>query len=810
MQVTKTILGRIMMALTLCILIFSGTANAQTRQFDIPPGDLKAALDAYVVQAGVQLIYRVDEVRGVSSLGAHGMLDPAAALDALLARTGFTFVRDSVGAVAIVKVHVPPLPKTSSDATNVESIFINGKLEGLAAMRVPTELKEIPQSVSVISQDTLKQQNSNDLADALTWATGITVTKSNSTDDQFYSRGFAVTSFHIDGGAPLSMGLGTSITTFSDLSEYDHIEILRGADALFGGSGSPSATVSLARKKPLADSQVNVTASLGSWDNGRVESDLTGPLGDDGRLRGRLILVDEGQHYFYDTANTCLSKAYGVMDYDLTSSTVLTFGGSTERMNSSPFVSGLPFYADGSDAHLPRSTALTFPWNDNTSNKNEGFAGLQQRFNDDWKLSVNATVLSQSQDSFYGSYASAISPITNMLLGMPSASAGPASSSQRAADATLTGAFDWGGRRQEVIIGVDYHTISAQSSAAVVSLSGHAVNPFEYDSSAFARPAVSTSGASTAIDIDTRQIGLYGAVRLRPWNDWTFIGGARGNDLRNSEKVDLLVGGVPLYSTDISHADHGKLTPYAGVVYDVNQQYAIYASYADVFNSNDGELHADGTPLAPTTGLNLEAGIKAEWFGKRLNGSLAMFKIDESGVGVADPGNLPTAAHPTCCYVSGSNTSHGVEAEISGKLTKAWTLIGGYTFNENHSVSGGNLQTQTPKNLFKLWTNYQFLQGWSLGGGLTAQSSNYTKGTACTAFSGDGKCIGAQVPFNSVQGSYAVATLRAAYQINQSWLAALNINNLFDRSYYQTIGTPTSGNWYGEPRNLMFTLRGSL
>jgi outer membrane receptor for ferric coprogen and ferric-rhodotorulic acid len=806
-----SILRSIAMACALCSMLVTGAAIAQARQFDIPAGDLKAALDAYVAQASVQLIYRVDEVRGINSPGAHGTLTPAAALEALLAHTEFAVVRENGGALAIVKRHGPP-PQSQADsgAASPDTVVITGRLEGLAAMRVPTELKEIPQSVSVISQETLSQQNSNGLADALNWATGITVTKSNSTDSQFYARGFPVTSFHIDGGAPLSMGLGTAITTYSDLSEYDHVEILRGADALFGGSGSPSATVSLMRKKPLPDNQVNLAASLGSWNNGRVESDLTGPLGLGGALRGRLIIVDEGKHFFYDTANTHLSKVYGVVDYDLAPSTVLTLGGSTERMNFTPFVSGLPRYADGSDAQLPRSTALAFPWNSNTSNKTEGFAGLQHRFNSDWKLSVNATVLRQEQDSFSGSFAAAISPVTKLLLAAPSASIEQANSNQRAADATLTGAFDWGGRRQEVIVGLDYHTLSTPNTTESIALLGPVVNPFAYDASVFAQPAVPKTGFGNRTTIDSKQIGFYSALRLRPWDGWTFFGGARDNRLQSTVDIDFLLGGKPLASTQVSYADNGKLTPNAGVVYDINGKNSLYVSFAEVFNSNSGEIHADGTTLAPTSGVNLEAGFKGAWLGNRLNGSVALFKIDESGVGVVDPSHPPTSARPTCCYLAGTNTSHGVEAEISGKLTKEWTLVAGYTFNENLSVTGATLQTQTPKHLFKLWTNYQLPQGWSLGGGLTAQSSNYTRGTACTAFSGDGKCVGAQVPFNSVQASYAVATLRVAYKINKSWQAALNINNLFDRTYYQTIGTPTGGNWYGEPRNFMFTLRGSL
>jgi hypothetical protein len=92
----------------LCASFFTGTVMAQPLAFDIPKGDLKAALDAYARQSGVQIIYRVDELQGVVSPGAHGLLEPLAALDAILAHTGFSVRQDRSGALAIVKASTAP------------------------------------------------------------------------------------------------------------------------------------------------------------------------------------------------------------------------------------------------------------------------------------------------------------------------------------------------------------------------------------------------------------------------------------------------------------------------------------------------------------------------------------------------------------------------------------------------------------------------------------------------------------------------------------------------------------------------------
>ncbi len=60
------------------------------------------------------------------------------------------------------------------------------------------------------------------------------------------------------------------------------------------------------------------------------------------------------------------------------------------------------------------------------------------------------------------------------------------------------------------------------------------------------------------------------------------------------------------------------------------------------------------------------------------------------------------------------------------------------------------------------------------------------------------------------QGAYAVWNARVGYQINKNWSAALNVNNLFDKTYYQTIGAPGWGSFYGDPRNATLTVRGTF
>lgn len=842
-------LRRLMLAY---MLIFTGTVMAQALSFDIPKGDLKAALDAYSRQSGVQIIYRVDEMHGVASPGAHGVLDPLAALDAILAHTGFTVRHDSSGALAVVRASSapksaappsmapsttpssapspvpPPVPSPTPTAsasapasapasadTTLEKITVIGRIEGLAAMRVPTPLKEIPQSVSVISQDLLQQQNDTELAQAFTWATGISVVQTNTVDNTFYSRGFQIQTMHIDGGPPLSLANSNSVNTPTDLSEYDRIEVLRGADALFGGAGLPSATVSLVRKQPLAQDQVLVTASVGSWNDYRVEGDATGPLGFGGALRGRLVVVGETQDFFYDTADNHQGKIYGILAYDLSPDTLLTVGGSYELQSGIPNYNGLPRYDNGDDLHLPRSTSLMFPWNQRTTHTVEAFAGLEHKFNSDWKLKINVVQLDQTVAAFLGSPQGSVNPVTQILGGEYGADNINTKLDQTGVDATLTGSFSLLGRRHELIVGADYQRSPTSASTGVYFLATP-INPFAFDPGAY--PAPTGQPAINALVSDTqKQYGLYTALRLHPWDGWSLIGGVRDSWFKTSIDLNEYFGPPTpdnlLVAQSSSNTDAAKLTPYGGVVYDINKQYSLYASYADIFNSNNGLTTANGVILPAADGANLEAGIKGAWHGGALNGSLAWFKITESGVAEPDPNAPPSSLNNICCFVTGTQKSQGVEIEFSGALTPNWMISTGYTFDINKDVDGSTLSTQTPRHLFKLWTDYRLPGGWnslSVGGGILAQSSNYATGTACNAFDATGNCSGSEVPFNITQGFYAVESLRFAYRISPRWTASLNVNNIFDRIYYQSTGTTASDNWYGAPRNFLLKIQGRL
>jgi outer-membrane receptor for ferric coprogen and ferric-rhodotorulic acid len=839
--------GKLPIIIGLAWMQAAGAAPAGERaeySLEIDGESLGLALQDLARQTGTQIIFFSKLTEGLHSPAVRGRHTIADALNLLLEGSTLTFrvvnqKTIEIHAAATGESQAPPairnaapvkLKPAASNAAGqgptkpavtsaaVDEIVVKGTAEWLAATRTETPLREIPQTISIVSAEQIRQQNDTDLADALSNAVGITAVQNNSLDRSFFSRGFEVSTFHLDGGAALNSFSNTPIFGTPDLGEFDHIEVLRGADALFGGLGNPGATVSLVRKRPLGTAQVVFDAFGGSWNNYRIEGDATGPLGFGDALRARVDAVYAHRDYFYETARLQKRKVFGVLEYDLSARTLLSLGGSYQWTQALPFISGLPFYADGSDAHLPRKTSLSFDWSHYDTQTRETYLQLQQKFGDVWKLKLNATSLDTTADYGYGGFQSPIDPNTGGLPVPPSAILGarPSTQDQFALDATVTGRFSWAGRRIDVALGGDYTHVRGDVTIDSVNAFGPLVsNVFAYDPAAY--PSIPTPSPLDLPRLRSRssanQTGAFGTTRLFLQDDLSIVAGARLSINRASNVVSFTLFGAPATINEQAN-DPRKVAPYGGIVYDLSPHYSLYASYADIYLSNEGSRQADGKFLPPINGVDVEAGIKGAWRDGAVNGSLVIYGIDQHGVAVTDLLASQAAKQkfaPLCCSLpDGSNRSKGVDAELSGSLATGWLAGAGYTYNINRADVPGALSSQTPRHLLKLWTSNQLSGDWSrwtLGGNLQAQSSNSVTTSSCTQPEG----LLCNLPpefLKLTQGSYLFLNLRAGYQIDSHWRAALSVNNIFDRVYYQTIYITRGGNWYGEPRGFVLRIDG--
>jgi outer-membrane receptor for ferric coprogen and ferric-rhodotorulic acid len=791
----------------------AGAADA-TYEISIGPQALATALNEFGRQSGIQIVFFSRVTDGLSTTGLQGNYSMADALDRLLAGSGLTYRSMSASAVEVKPQSRAERRKAGhSQASGDQSdeilpeVIVKGYAEQLAALRVPTPLREIPQSITVVSREDIRANNSRDLADVIARVPGIVKVRKNSMNPTFYSRGYQVTTFHVDGGAAVNPRIewayGTEEPLNSpDLSEYDHIEVLRGADALFGGLGNPGGTVSLVRKRPLHEFAFNASAIVGSWDSQRIEMDVTGPLTEAGNLRGRGGLMASRQEYFFDIAERERHKAYGSIEFDFEQAGTLTVGGSFETDDAKPFVNGLLMYTDGTRPDFPRSQSFMYDWVQHESEMAQAYVQYRQDFGDAWRLKINVFGWNSENEYAFASNGLYVDEDTDLILDTGEAyfSTHPNAERQKSFDITLTGTLDWFGLRQEVAIGADaIHLDLEMDFSRYWAVDGliplDAFDPHGVPDPRLTREPWHTSNGHMTLD----QTGVFASMRVLFNDAWSAIAGARVNraDLRFKSRS---YGTLGENTTDMKADESGVTTAFGGLVYAINGNLSWYASYAEMFQPEDTFSVLSLNEVGTIKGANSETGLKGSWLGGALNASIAAYRITQKNLPVDDPED-PSVTIP------GTSRSYGADLEIQGEPAPGWRVGGGYSYNTNDSAAHtGPLSRSTPKHLLKLWADKRLpgaLADWSIGGYLHAQTGiSATNEDICLPLLEEwGLCEKVTMR----DPSYAVLDLRASYELDTNWQLALNLNNVFDKVYNETLGHPFMRTWYGEPRN--FTIR---
>lgn len=788
------------------------------RRYDIPAGPLEAALNRFGRDAGILLSFPTSLTAGRQSPGLQGSYTASTGLVRLLQGTGLAAEAREDGSYTLYKVPAAAIP---GEAT-LAAIRVKARREGdgstegtgaytsrvtSIASKTDMAFREIPQSVSVVTREQIEDQKLVDINDALKLMPGVTVNRMNDNSFNFYSRGFQITSMQIDGGAPLALGAYT-YSPLQDMAFYDRVEVMRGASGLLGGMGDPGGIINLARKKPLAEAQTIVELSAGSWDNYRTMVDVSRPLTEAGHVRGRAVMLYENRDSHLDYRNTERPAVYGVIEADISPATLLTVGGSYNKRHENGTGDGLPRYADGRSLDLPRSASLTQPWAYRDSEEKEVFAQLAHRFANGWALKVNAAhseTETEAQTAFVGG---PVDPATG--LGTWAGGYYEYENRQDTVDLNLSGNFNLFERSHELLLGADWQRVRSNWMSA--TFPGHWSDPADIFHGGTWNPNRDTSLLSHTMfgPWGQEQTGAYGVVRLHPSDRLHVVAGARASrykfEQRVSSKPNAAAGWTVTSNLPFSLAT--KITPYGGVIYDLSDNWSAYVSYAGIYKPQS--LMLAGPPpgsgsLDPVEGKSYEAGFKGELMGGRLNATVSIFHVARTGTAILDrrypPSNDAWAGN--CCYLAqGEATSRGIDVEIGGELRPGWQAAIGYTFNQTRDKQKrDSFSGITPRHLLKLSTAYRLPGKWSqwkLGGNAHIQSKTYV--------TDDVLVNGTYQNQKLYESGYAVFNALLQYQLAREWTLALNVNNVFDRKYYERVGDTWSGSWYGTPRNAMLTL----
>ncbi len=675
-----------------------------------------------------------------------------------------------------------------ANAKELDAVVVQGvRIQGYAAqvtnvgLKLPVSQRETPQSVSVLTRSLLDDLAVDSLDDAILFVPGVAMRQYDSIDTQYISRGFEITNYQLD-GLPATLGRAKP-----RLAMYDRIEVLRGAAGLLNGAGEPGGAINLVRKRPTKDFAADASFRIGSWDLYQVQGDIRGALNENGNVRGRVVVEHEDKQLFQRGADYRYSLGYGILETDIGNDGTLSLGMSFEKLKTTPVWNGLPRYSDGSALELPRRASLDPAWQEVVTENRQLFAELDQGLGDDWRLRLSAQYAQEDGRFMVANGWGAIDPQTGAGWSYSPTLQGR-DYGNRSLDAAVLGGFEAWGRRQELIAGIGWNRSRTDADGYSYADYWTVADVHSFDPYAAPRPSQPLPDTYWAGRYTTTQRGAYAMLRLHPSERLTTLLGARYSHWQDE--------GLELAPTRYTGSDYGDnhLGVYGGLVFDFSRHWSLYASYADIFQPQS-ERSTTGQ-LPPMRGDALEGGIKGEWLDGALNASIAIFDIRQKDRAQLDAAQAPGACNGGNCYLAqGEVKSQGFEATISGRVATGVDVSAGYTWNKQTYSKDANLQgqpfnTYAPRQMLKLWASWRprSAEAWSFGLG-----SNWQTETRSSS--------------GAVQPAYAVWSARAGYRFNEHLSLALNVDNLLDKTYWQTIGPNGWGNFQGEPRSVTASVR---
>ncbi len=718
-------------ALTLGILTAPTAAFAQSSStYSIPAGSLASVLNRFADQSGTEIIYDGSLTEGRASAGLSGTFSPEEALGRILANSGLTYRQTGARTFTLERI-----PQADADTVQLGPVRVEGRTGGAGssggnglgssdvtatensgsyttramtvATKMPTTIRETPRSVSVITQQQMRDQGleGKNLEDVLRYTPGVTLDDTLGDFMQnggvpmigIYVRGEQVKSIQIDGvnfdtsGRGLIWGQSGSgfqngtwsftdgLMSLPDMSVFDHVEVVRGPNAMFSGNGSVAATVTLVRKRPLAHAQTLVDLTYGSWGHGdrdyyRATVDTTGPLALDGRLRARFLVTQrDGAGNFqkrYDAENLTL---FGSLELDLTPTTLLGGGFSREKRDETglPASQGVPRYHWGGDLNLPTDTNLANPNAFKHERTNTAWAYLEQQLGGDWLFQVNGSY--SNQEVRYWSSRTASSNIYDDGSGLRVVasnydSAQPRYNKSLNIDANVTGAFSFLDRTHQLLIGVDHKntrgkTVTEWEKTAASGATITINNIFDFDDylSAFPQLQLQRPANPSWSEHNRTETGLYATLKIEMVNSAHLLASARYAQY-SLEAISYRHNDSSYKHNSMNNQKTIPISPNFALTWDFADQWTAYGSYAksyvDQSNFFMGEIAScdgpgeptcasvggyqdlpgryatgPGNRMAPETGYNAEIGVKGELMNGRFNVGAALFRARRENFG---------------------------------------------------------------------------------------------------------------------------------------------------------------------------------
>lgn len=649
-----------------------------------------------------------------------------------------------------------------------------------SATKLNIEAKETPQTINVVTRQQIEDFGLNSTRDVLKNTPGVTVSNQETERTTYMARGFEISNILTDGvGFPLS-GYNYNNTN-PDTYFYDRVEVVKGADSLTNAFGDPSATINNIRKRPTQEFQASGGVSYGSWDTQRYEVDVSGAIIPSGKVRGRIMGYEQTGDSYLDRYSSEKNGFAGIIEADLTDSTLLTAGYSQEqnKPNANNWGSLPLLDANGKQISYDRSYNPNPDWAHWDNETQNAFVELKQKINDLWTAKLTYNYLDTKHNSrllyYYGYPKADGSGVSLTPWG------GQEHQEKHAVDFNLEGTYKLFNREHEASLGYSYvrsHQQDKQSTGTIND--SNVIKSTTTDWSSWTPQSITWSDFTEAANYKQNINSIYAATRLHLNEDLKLLLGA--NYVQAESKGES-------YGSPMSYSE-SKVSPYVGLTYNFTPEYTGYMSYTSIFRPQTGIDKDTNQALKPIDGKSYEMGVKSSWLDDRLTGTLSVFKTEQNNYPLrSSDGNPLNRKVPTSDL-----ESQGVEVGLSGQITDNVNLSFGYAqFSIKDTKNGGEARTYNPNQTLNLLTTYTppVLPKLKVGAGLQWQ---------------DGiKLYDSNVNSTIKQDAYALVNLMASYEVNDHITLQANGNNIFDKKYLNSF--PDGQAFYGAPANYTFAVK---
>ena len=646
-----------------------------------------------------------------------------------------------------------------------------------SATKTSTLLRDIPQSVSVVTSTLIAEQRMQSMSDVVRYMPGVGMAQGEGNRDTPILRGNSSTSdFFVD-------GVRDDVQYFRDIYNVDRVEALKGPNAMMFGRGGVGGVINRVTRQAGWGQSREVALQFGSFDNRRMTADLGTDFNE--KVAGRVTAVYENSDSYRNGA--------GIERYGFNPTVAFVLGPNTT------FRAGYEHFYDDRVADRGISSFNGRPVETDPST----FFGDPARSGADVTVNVFSSVLEHQPGdgvllrnrTSYGDYDKFYQ---NVFPGAVNAAGTTVSISAynnaterqnlfNQADVIVskrTGRFD-----HTVLAGVEVgwqDTANFRNTGYFTTIGGNTTSvSAPLSSPTVSLPVEFRQGATDADNDGVATVAaLYAQDQVVLTSKVQTVVGLR----YDSFKVDFRNNRT---AADFSSRD-GLLSPRVGVIYKPTVPVSIYGSYSLSYLPRAGEqlssLSLTNQALDPEEFRNYEVGAKWDVL-PVLALTTAVYQLDRGNVAVADP------VDPTRSILVDAQRTRGLEIGLSGNVTRDWSLIGGYAFQDGEitqsisatAVAGAGL-AQLPKHSFSLWNRYDISPRWGVGVGVIHRSDMFTSTDNLVTLPG----------YTRVDGGLFL-------NVTPKLRAQLNVENLFDEEYYLSAHSNTNIT-PGSPRALRLTL----